>query len=733
MSDQQAAPGAPERPRSALAEFRKNPVVDLVITVAMAIAIAYAVQLWIVKPYRVPSQSMEQTLHVGDRILAARFLYHFTDPSRGDIIVFHPNGRGDDVFQTDHASSQNYVKRLIGLPNEWVGSSNGKVYVCETQAPASKLQPDEHAGLPLPEGVVHDVPDRSVQQYDGRFRATPPGQGSVPDAGRQPAVLRGLALLGRDPPLADHRARVRDLLAARPASRACSLGACLTRSPPRGTCTTPWRQSSTLLLADLGRWVAHDSPSGAVPELDLLAGDIARTLTGYGLAAELVPSPAGLHVHAVLEGAGRGARRAALPPRHRLPARHRRAASAAARRRPPARARDGRHEGRHRGGGACRSRARGGRAAVRPARARERARRGGALGADRDPGAPRGFDAVLCMECGRPGGAVVAARKGGRWLDIVARGRSAHAGSEPEHGRNAVLALARELPRIAAIDRAREGLTLHVTRMHGGDVLNSIPGEARATIDMRAWHEADLDWAEAQLLRCDQHRGIRFSADEERLVTPPLERTPAVAALAGQAAAIGAALGSPVPETSTGGVSDGCWTAGAGIPTLDGLARSAHSTIRPTSTSRSPRSLPAAGSSRGSWRQSTPACCAPGWRKHSVSGGCRHEGSIVGRVIAMDEQRFFADRVTARSPSGCALSSEPAGSERERIGRLARPRSLGRSSHRGLLGAPPCSPPRVSRASRAAADGRALPLGRPAAASAVAGLVRGLQWRRSGR
>jgi glutamate carboxypeptidase len=181
-----------------------------------------------------------------------------------------------------------------------------------------------------------------------------------------------------------------------------------------------------------------------------------------------------------------------------------------------------------------------------------------------------GFDAVLCMECGRPGGAVVAARKGGRWLDIVARGRSAHAGSEPEHGRNAVVALARELPRIAALDRAREGLTLHVTRMHGGDVLNSIPGEARATIDMRGWHEADLDWAEAQLLRVDVHRGVTF-ATVDRLVTPPLERTPAVAALAAQARLLGEALGSEVPETSTGGVSDGCWTAGAGLPTLDGL------------------------------------------------------------------------------------------------------------------------------------------------------------------
>src|SRR3954471_3024622 len=146
MSDEAVAPGAPERPRGTLASIRKNPVVDLVLTVAMAVAIAYAVQLWFVKPYRVPSQSMEQTLHVGDRILAARFLYHLTDPSRGDIIVFHPNGRGSDVFQTDHASSQNYVKRLIGLPNEWVGSSGGKVYICETQAPADRLAPAKTPG-----------------------------------------------------------------------------------------------------------------------------------------------------------------------------------------------------------------------------------------------------------------------------------------------------------------------------------------------------------------------------------------------------------------------------------------------------------------------------------------------------------------------------------------------------------------------------------------------------------
>jgi glutamate carboxypeptidase len=325
-----------------------------------------------------------------------------------------------------------------------------------------------------------------------------------------------------------------------------------------------------LVLGDLARWVAHDSPSGAGAELDALAAELAATLSGYGLACELVPSPAGLHVHASLEGAGRA--RIALLCHHDtvFPL-------GTSARRPLRREGDrliGPGVADMKGGLAVAAHA----ARVLAAGARPFARLEFVSVPDEEvrsePIATQerlaGFDTVLCMECGRPGGAVVAARKGGRWLDLVALGRSAHAGSEPEHGRNAVLALARELPRMAALDGARPGLTLHVTRMHGGDVLNSIPGEARATIDMRGWHDADLEWAEGQLLRVDPHRGVTFSTDH-RLVTPPLERTAAVAALAEQAAALGDALGSPVPETSTGGVSDGCWTAGAGLPTLDGL------------------------------------------------------------------------------------------------------------------------------------------------------------------
>jgi signal peptidase I len=117
-----------------LRRLRRHPVVDLLLTLAVAGVIAYLVQLWIVKPFQVPSGSMETTFHIGDRIIAARFLYHLTDPARGDILVFHPNGRGDSAEPIDHVASVVYVKRLIGLPGEWIQSVDGHVQICKQRA-----------------------------------------------------------------------------------------------------------------------------------------------------------------------------------------------------------------------------------------------------------------------------------------------------------------------------------------------------------------------------------------------------------------------------------------------------------------------------------------------------------------------------------------------------------------------------------------------------------------------
>ncbi|MDQ6822253.1 MAG: M20/M25/M40 family metallo-hydrolase [Actinomycetota bacterium] len=181
-----------------------------------------------------------------------------------------------------------------------------------------------------------------------------------------------------------------------------------------------------------------------------------------------------------------------------------------------------------------------------------------------------GCDAVFCMECGRPGDGIVTARKGGDWVTVTGRGRAAHAGVAPSDGRSALLAACREALRIADLDGQREGLGVHVTMLHAGEGLASVASSASMMLDLRGWHAEDLDWVLGEIGRFGRHDSIEFAASSSGRV-PPLERTLGVKRLASLAVAIGDALGTPVHEVATGGLSDACWTAAAGIPTLDGL------------------------------------------------------------------------------------------------------------------------------------------------------------------
>jgi signal peptidase I len=120
-------PGAPTRKRSAA-----NPFVELLIILAVAFGLAYVVQAWVVKPYRIPTGSMEPTLHVGDRVLVNRLVYRFHGPHRGDIIVFHPPGHGDTpVRGAKTEAGVTYIKRVIGLPGETLQIAHGVVTVCK--------------------------------------------------------------------------------------------------------------------------------------------------------------------------------------------------------------------------------------------------------------------------------------------------------------------------------------------------------------------------------------------------------------------------------------------------------------------------------------------------------------------------------------------------------------------------------------------------------------------------
>ena len=111
-------------------------VLDWVLTIAIAIGVVLAIKAWVVNPYRIPSSSMEPTLHcaqpadgcrasLSDRVLANRFIYHFKDPARGDVIVFQTPAKA----RPQCGAGGTFVKRLVGLPGETWEERDGVVYI----------------------------------------------------------------------------------------------------------------------------------------------------------------------------------------------------------------------------------------------------------------------------------------------------------------------------------------------------------------------------------------------------------------------------------------------------------------------------------------------------------------------------------------------------------------------------------------------------------------------------
>ncbi len=168
-------------------------------------------------------------------------------------------------------------------------------------------------------------------------------------------------------------------------------------------------------------------------------------------------------------------------------------------------------------------------------------------------------------------GAVKTARKGVAEYQLKVTGKAAHAGLDFQKGVNAIVELARQIEKISGFTDLKKGLTVNVGIVAGGSRVNVVPAEAAATVDVRIARMKDAAGIEKKM------HGLRpFNRKCKVEVTggvnrPPMERTPGVAALYVKAVAIASEFGWKLGEAAVGGGSDGNFTAGLGIPTLDGL------------------------------------------------------------------------------------------------------------------------------------------------------------------
>ncbi|MBZ5599522.1 MAG: M20 family metallopeptidase [Acidobacteriia bacterium] len=168
-------------------------------------------------------------------------------------------------------------------------------------------------------------------------------------------------------------------------------------------------------------------------------------------------------------------------------------------------------------------------------------------------------------------GAVKTARKGVGEYTLKVTGKAAHSGLDFEKGQSAVLELARQIPVIAKLTALKRGITLNVGLVQGGTRVNVIPAEATATLDVRIAHMKDAAAIDRKLRRLKPFNRKCKLEIKGGVNRPPMERTAGVAALYKKAAEIAKQLGWKLGEAAVGGGSDGNFTAGLGIPTLDGL------------------------------------------------------------------------------------------------------------------------------------------------------------------
>src|SRR5579875_800524 len=184
----------------------------------------------------------------------------------------------------------------------------------------------------------------------------------------------------------------------------------------------------------------------------------------------------------------------------------------------------------------------------------------------------RKSDCVLVLEPGTGlTGKLKTARKGVGNYSLLVQGKAAHAGVDFGKGASAIVEAARQVEKIAGFTDLSSGITVNPGTISGGTRTNVVAAEATVGIDIRVERLLDaevLDRKFRSLTPFDNRCSLRIEGGLNR---PPMERTQAIANLFARAQRMGAEMGISLEESSTGGGSDGYFTAALGVATLDGL------------------------------------------------------------------------------------------------------------------------------------------------------------------
>ena len=182
-------------------------------------------------------------------------------------------------------------------------------------------------------------------------------------------------------------------------------------------------------------------------------------------------------------------------------------------------------------------------------------------------------DAAFVLEGARANGDIVSSRKGITDLTITIEGRAAHAGVEPEKGRNAIVQAAHTILAIQGLNERWPGVTSNVGVVRGGTRSNVVAERCELHVDLRSPELATLEEAEAEIERICADvvvPNVRVSVDSHGWHRP-MEKGEGAKRLVDIAVGAASELGFELHDAATGGASDANTTSSAGTPTIDGL------------------------------------------------------------------------------------------------------------------------------------------------------------------